>query len=233
LTYRPGAVVASRAMPGPLLLVVESGAVAAHLDTAGTLLRAARTSEPTSGDCLLYAGDRLLLPASTSAAFRSMGTAPAVALVAGVLPATRAKSGLERISMVRSDTESMRWNPDWSPGAMVESLAGGWAIDLTTPSAAIEIARVTLGPGEQTALAAHGVQALAVETGTLTMSIDRGLGWLQRPAESDESLTPGAKATLLHQEGALLQSGASATLRNDSRAPLQVLLLTVTPADAA
>ena len=72
-----------------------------------------------------------------------------------------------------------------------------------------------------------------METGTLTMSIDRGLGWLQRPGESDESLTPGTKATLLHQEGALLQSGASATLRNDSRAPLQVLILTVTPTDAA
>ena len=145
LTYRPGAVVASRAMPGPLLLVVESGVVVAHFDSVGTLLRTARTSELASGECLLSAGDGLVLPASTSAAFRSMGTAPAVALVAGVLPATLAQSGLGRISMVRGDTESMRWNPDWSPGATVESLAGGWAVDLTTPSAALEIARVTLG----------------------------------------------------------------------------------------
>ena len=219
LTYRPGAVVASRVMPGPLLLVVESGAVAAHLDTSGKPFRAACASEPASGDCLLSAGDRLLLPTSTPATFRSMGTAPAVVLAAGVFPATLASSGLERISMVHGDSDSVRWKSAWSPGATVESLAGGWAVDLTTPSAAIEIARVTLGPGEQTVVAAQGVQALAVESGTLTMSIDHGLGWLQRPEESDESLNPGATVTLLHQEGALLQAGASATLRNDGSGP--------------
>jgi hypothetical protein len=233
LTYRPGANASNLAMPGPYLLVVESGVVATHLESAGTLVRAAKTSQAVAGDAFLHVGDCLLVPASTPASFTSAGGAPAMVIAAGVFPASLANIGLARSSTSSGQMVTTRWNSDWSPGAAVEPLAGGWAIDLTATPATIGLERVNLRPGAQISLPAQEVQALAVETGALTLGSDYGLVWLQHADGIDNWLNPGAMAVLLPAEGALLQSGASATLRNDGSGPLQILILTVAPSDAA
>jgi hypothetical protein len=223
LIYRAGAAGSSRALPGPLLLAVESGVLTAHVDGTGDLHRANGITEPANGDLLLRVGDGLSLPASAAASFRNDDAVPTVALAAGVFPATAELGGAGRMA-------TTRWDDDWTPGATVQELAGGWAVDLSAGPATVEIARVNLRPGSDTALAAPGAAAIALDAGALTMTAGQGLVWLQHPDGSDEWLSPGAAATLLPRDGALLQSGAHATLRNDGSGPLLAVVLSIVPA---
>lgn len=223
LIYRAGAAGSSRALPGPLLLAVESGVLTARVDGSGDLLRANGITESANGDLVLHAGDGVSLPAASAASFRNDGATPAVALGAGVFPATAELGGAGRMA-------TTRWDDNWTPGATVQELAGGWAVDLSAGPAALEIERVDLRPGDGTALAASGAAAIAVDAGALTMTAGQGLIWLQHPDGSDEWLSPGAAATILPRNGALLQSGARATIRNDGSGPLLAIVLSVAPA---
>jgi hypothetical protein len=223
LIYRAGAAGSSRALQGPLLLAVESGVLTAHVDGSGDRFRANGITEPANGDLLLHAGDSLSLPAAAAASFRNDGASPAVALAAGVFPTSAQLGGAGRMA-------TTRWDDDWTPGATVQELAGGWAIDLAAGPATGAHQRVNLRPGDGTTLAASGVAAIAVDAGALTMTAGEGLVWLQHPDGSDEWLSPGAAATLLPRNGALLQSGTQATIRNDGSAPLLAVVLSVAPA---
>jgi hypothetical protein len=236
LTYQPGTSGGREALPGPLLLIVDAGALAARLDTPGRLHRAtvadASSVGVCRGDCRLDAGDSLLLPSMTVAAFQSIGAAPAVVWAAAVLPAAATEADIGRVRAALGRADPPRWAPAWSPGALVSPLAGGWAIDLDAPAATLTLARLSLDPGADGTLPAVGTQALTVETGALTLETEHGLVWLQRPGEGDEWLEPTTPATLLSGESALLQAGASARLRDAGAGPLQLAILTVAPADA-
>jgi hypothetical protein len=222
LTYAAQTSGVSHALPGPLLLVVESGALSVHADAAVPLFSA---GHPTSAanDLVLRPGDGLLLPTATAAAFRNNGTVPAVALAAGIIPASPAESKLGRVGPAS-------WPEAWSPGASVQPLAGGWLIGVAPGPATIDLRRVSLPSGGTLPLTAPGPVDLAVETGALTLSARGGLVWQQPPDGPDVLIAPASAATLLPGDAALLQDEASVSLRNDGSGPVLALVLTVAPA---
>jgi quercetin dioxygenase-like cupin family protein len=226
LIYGPGAAGDRRALPGPLLLIVEAGSLTVQVTGAAHRLPADQAT-PTE-EHTLSAGDSLVLPARTTAAFRNDGSGPVVALAAGVFPTSAMASATVGVGSPLGHA-APAWVKDGSPGATVELLAGGWMVDLTPGSAAMELRRLSLPPGAGEPLVATDAVALAVETGALSVVRGQGLIWLHHPDSSDDALSPGTEATLLPGDGALLQAGADVTLRNAGSSPLQLLVLTVAP----
>jgi len=222
LLYAPGADGPSHALSGPLLLVVESGSLTAHLAGSGQLVHADRTAEAAEGTLSLRVGDNLVLPAATPAAFHNGGDVPVIALVAGVFPAVAVASGLGRIGPAR-------WADAWSPGATVQPLVGGWMLDLPSGPSTVALRRMSLRPGDGVPLTAPGPAILAVETGALTLVADQGMVWRQPPDGPDTLVGPDSQTTLLPDDGALLPGEAGVTLRNNGSSPLQLLVLTVDP----
>jgi hypothetical protein len=223
LIYAPRSGGSSRALSGPLLLVVESGLLTVHAEAGAQLLRADQPPVEKK-ELLLRPGDGMLLPAATGAAFRNDESVPAVAIAAGVFPATAAQSKLGR----RAGPAS--WPADWSPGATVQALAGGWLVDTSSGPAALALQRLTLPARTSMPLTEPGPVDLAVETGALTLDVSGGLVWLQHPDGPDAMIAPGSGATLLPSDAALFQDEAGITIRNDGSCPLLALLLTVAPA---
>jgi hypothetical protein len=226
LTYAPGMGGARRTLPGPLLLAVETGALEVQLGGPGQLVHADDPPAIVEGPFTLVAGDSLALPAATAAAFRNAGTVPAVALAAGVFPAEVAE-GLVHGRDPLNHPDRVGWVADGSPEASVQPLAGGWLIDTPRGPVPLELRRMSLRPGESVPLTTSGAMALVVETGALTLVVGGGLVWLQHPDGGDAWIAPASDATLLPDDGALLQSRATATLRNAGSGPLLVLALTV------
>jgi hypothetical protein len=225
LTYAPGAG-GHHALPGPLLLAVESGTLTVQLDGMGQVQRAERTSQAAPGMLVLRPGDALVLPTATGAAFANAGSQPVVALAAGVFSSGVVASRFGRVGLAH-------WAEDWSPGASVQPLAGGWLVDASPGPATITLERVSVRPGDQVPLTAPGPADLAVETGALTLEARGGLVWQQHPVGPNASVAPASAATLLPGDAALLQEEASVSLRNAGSGPLLVLMLTVEPAKQA
>jgi quercetin dioxygenase-like cupin family protein len=222
LTYQPGASGPTWRLPGPLLLVVESGTLAAALERPGHLVRADGRADTADGAVLLHPGDSLAVLATTPAEFHRADSTPAVVLAVGVFPAGAASPELPaRVDRV------------WSPAAKVTLLAGAQELTRTDLSAQISLTRVVLAPGARMPLATSGTRLLAVEAGALTLRAERGLISVEHPGDSDVSLSRGVSAILLVGDGAILQHAASATLRNDGNGPLQLLVLAVDPSGAA
>lgn len=224
LTYRPGASGPTWRLPGPLLLVVESGTLAAALERPGHLVRAHGTAERAAGALLLHPGDALAVSAATPAEFHSADTTPAVVLAVGVFPADGAGTN--------GSVLTANLGRVWSPAAKMTLLAGAQETTQMEPLTQLSLSRVLLAPGARMPLAMTGTQLLAVDAGALTLKAERGLVMVKHPGESDAWLSPDATATLLAGEGAILQHAASASLRNDGSGPLQLLVLTVDPDDA-
>ena len=221
LIYAPGAG-GRHAVPGPSLLAVESGALTVQLAGAGKFLPADGAATSATGLVVLDAGDGMLLPLGTGAAITNAGAEPAVALAAGVVPSGVSGSRFGRVGLAR-------WDEAWSPGAVVQPLAGGWLVDAASRPAAIALRRVWVRPDDPVTLTAPGSLDLAVETGVLTLDVRGGLVWQQPPAGPNQVIAPPRAATLLPGDAALLQEEASVTLRNGGRSPLLVLALTVAP----
>lgn len=221
LIYAPGDGGSARALPGPLLLVVDAGVLTVHLDGPAHLLQGEQAQLVSAGDVALQPGDGLLLPQATAAAFRNRGAVPAVALVASVVSSGGGASLFGRTGLAS-------WNASWSPGATVQPLAGGWIGSETAASATLTVQRLIIPSGESHPLLAPGPVDLAVETGVLTLQALGGLVWQQPPTGPDQAIAPLQTAVLLPGDAALLQEVASVTLRNDSRGPLVLLALSVT-----
>jgi hypothetical protein len=86
LRWLPGSGGQSRTWPGPLLLVVEAGALTAEL--AGPALVVRADGRPTTASWLLLEpGDQLTLPGGTPAALRDAGTIPTMVVAAALMPA--------------------------------------------------------------------------------------------------------------------------------------------------
>ena len=232
LTYAPGASGPSRALPGPFLLVVEVGSLAVQLNGTGQLLRANQAPAASTGAMTLHVGDGLVLPTVTTAAFRNDESVPVVALAAGVFPTHMEQDSSTPVGTSPDRMGSARWIDDGAPRMSVQPLVGGWVVDLAKGSAALTLRRVTLRPGDSAPLTAAGPIALAIETGALTLSAGGGLIWVQHPNGGDEWTAPASVATLLSGDGALLQTGAIATVRNDGSGPLLLLEFAVTPAES-
>jgi hypothetical protein len=220
LTYFPDHGGAPQTLPGPWLLAVESGALTVHLEGAGTLWRGEDPPQAAQGALVLHAGDALDLPTNMTVHVHNAGTAPAVALAAGVFANVGRTTARGRI-------DSVLWDTSWSPGATVKPLGGGWLIAPPTGATTITLQRLSLAMGAQMPLRPPGAAILAVETGALTLRGEQGLLWRQTVGGPDDWIDPAYPATLLPGEGALLQNRPEVTLRNDGSAPLLVLLLTV------
>lgn len=220
LTYLPDHGGAPQTLPGPWLLIVESGALTVHLEGAGTLWRGGTLPQAVQSPLVLHAGDGLGLPASVTAHVHNAGTVPAVALAAGAFhtvgPAKPPGNG-----------DPVRWDAAWSPGATVQPLGGGWLMAPPTGPTTITLQRLSLAMGAQLSLSPPGAAILAVESGALTLRGDQGLLWRQTAGGPDAWIDPAYPATLLPREGVLLQDQPKVTLRNDGSAPLLVVLLTV------
>ena len=232
LTYAPGSGGSSRALPGQLLLAVESGTLTVHLDGAGQLLQQDQPAVRAQGRLTLDAGDGLVLPAATAAAFRNEESVPVVALGVGLFPAAVAR-GPASVGLPQGHTAPARWADDASPGASAQPLAGGWLVDSAGGPVAVELRRMSLPPQGKAAWSGDGAAVLAVETGALTLTVGQGLAWQQPPDGPDAWIAPASAATLLPGDGALLQDRPRITLRNDGSGPLLLLMLTVTPAERA
>lgn len=225
LTYAPGARGLRHTSPGPLLLVVEYGALTVSLEGPGQHFRPDQTLA-AAGDLALHVGDGLMLPATTAAAFQNRGTLPAVALAVGIFPTTALPR--EPVPIGLSPGECVWWRDAWSPGAAVQPLGGGWLVDPPSGPVSIALHRLSLRPrGSLTQAAPHAV-ILAVEAGALTI-VAGGRGWLQHPDGPDDGMRPGADVAVLPGDAAVLREMDSITLRNDGRGPLLVLAATVVP----
>jgi hypothetical protein len=191
-----------------------------HLGDSGTLWRGDTPPHTVQGPLVLHAGDGLGLPTTMTAHFHNDGTVPVVALAAGVFANVGRTSAPGKV-------ESVRWDAAWSPGATIQPLGGGWLIAPPTGPSTITLQRLSLAMGAQLPVSSPGAAILSVETGALTLLGDEGLMRRQTPNGPDAWIDPAHLVTLLPGEGVLLQDQPEVTLRNDSSAPLLVLLLTV------
>ena len=232
LTYAPGSGGSSRALPGQLLLAVESGTLTVHLDGAGQLLRQDQPAVRVQGRLTLDAGDGLVLPAATAAAFRNEKSVPVVALGVGLFPAAVAR-GPASVGLPQGHTAPARWVDEVSPGASARPLDGGWLVDSAGGPAAVELRRMSLPPQGEAEWSGDGAAVLAVEAGVLTLVVRQGLVWEQTPDRPDAWAAPASETTLLTGDGALLQDRPQIGLRNDGSGPLLLLMLTVTPSSSA
>jgi quercetin dioxygenase-like cupin family protein len=223
LIYAPGASGPRRALPGPLLLAIESGALTVDLGGAAQRLRPDRVTTVAAGELTLRAGDGLVLPLAISAAVHNDGPVPVVALAAGVFPAGAA-------AWIMGRSGPARWADDWSPGATVQPLVGGWLVDPPSGPAVIALRRLFIRPEASGPLTAKGPVVLAVEAGAPRMVAERGSVWRQPPDGPDAWLDSASEVTLLPDDGALLHEESSVTLRNEGSGPALVLVLTVEPA---
>jgi hypothetical protein len=230
LIYAPDSGGPSRALPGPLIVVVEAGSLDADCTGTALVRRADGTTAIDTGAVALHAGDRLTLPASTEAGFRNDDATPALLLAAGVFPARIIPATVAQQRLIATTTPS-RWDDYWSPGATIQSLAGGWLMDAPAGPTTLDLRRLVLAPGASVPAATSGGMAIGVEAGALTLMLARGIAWVQTPHGPDnELLADAGAATLLPGDGTLIPSAASAMLRNDGSGPLLAIVLTVAPA---
>lgn len=229
LIYPPGSGGSSRILPGTLLLVVEAGSLTANLTGPAEIVRADGLPTMAATRLILQPGDRLLAPTSTPVAFRNEGATPALVLAAGVFPARIVSMPAPPQRLIASATP-FRWDAYWTPGATIQSLAAGSITDPPPGGVTLELRRLDLAPGAQAPLLARDGMAIGVETGALTLTLARGLAWVETPDGPDALLGNAGVATLLPGDGALIQNQAAGMLRNDGGGPLLILVLTVSPA---
>jgi hypothetical protein len=224
LIYAPHVAGPGRRLPGPVLLVVESGALTVHVEGFGHLSRPQQPPRTVRGAILVRAGDGLTLPTATTVAVDNAGSVPAVALAASVFPA---------VATTRPPGRSgpARWGLDWASGATVQPLGGvGLVKPDVEPSITIALHRLSLAPVDTVPVTATGEMVLAVEAGTLELETVAGMVWRQTPSGTNDWLELGRRVTLLPADGALVHANASVTLRNAGSGPVLALVVTIEPA---
>ncbi|MGH2613963.1 MAG: hypothetical protein ACRDJC_01885 [Thermomicrobiales bacterium] len=254
LTLEPGAAMPELFSGGPVLLLVESGALMVRVDGPATIHRSggdggAEREETAAGEFMLASGDRLALAADTGYELRTLGNETAVVLSAAALAGdggmtnrwVRART-LDEVLFTAMAPESVaRANEPtaWPLGVRGALLADG-VITANPPTAAtLGLARLTLQP--HAALPIHhvrGAEVLAVEAGTAIVDVIGGDGaMLPRPDAILASIWPhgGSSARdprIVSGGGAVLQPGASVGVRNLGDGPLVLLILTLEPEPA-
>ncbi|HEU5433692.1 MAG TPA: hypothetical protein VFU81_18635, partial [Thermomicrobiales bacterium] len=179
LLYPPGSGGLSRSLPGPLLLVVEAGSLAADVGGEAQIVRADGAAEIATGNLTLHSGDGIHVPSGDAAAFQNRGTNPAVVLAAGAFAYTVTPDPTAHSLDPRTGT--MRWLDAWSPGASVQPIAGGWLADPPSTPMTLVLRRLNLAPGSQLPLPMSDGMVVGVEAGVLTVAMTQGLAWRQPP----------------------------------------------------
>jgi hypothetical protein len=202
VTLAPGGWRCAPGVDGLHLLVVEAGEVAVAVDAApGATLGA----DPP----VLDSGDWRFLPERGAYEVRNLGSGPAVLLEVLATATTATQVGACAVA----------------EGATTRVLAGGQAVAVAGGPVAVAAGRVVLPPGGRLAWAGPaGAVLLAVEAGTLGLAA-AGAPWVRRGAGGAEAA--GGAATLAAGDGALLDEGAGAELRNAGDGPLRLLVVTL------
>ncbi len=162
---------------GPLLLLVETGALSVSLDNAAmasaVVLRPGSSQPPVGPTVELAAGDALALPARSRYQAGSTSEHPASVLTLRFVPLINAPNYYPNASLASLATPV--------PGTPERvSLAGGTAVRLLLPAVKVQIARLTLHPGA--ALSRHqvlGAELLTVTAGALAVDVTAGASLIQ------------------------------------------------------
>jgi hypothetical protein len=255
LTLAPGASLAELSTAGPLVLLMEHGALAVRADRPVTIRRsafgsAAARDESGVGSVRIAGGDQLVLATDTGYELSNMGNDPVVVLAAAALEGdggmtnrwVRART-LDEVLFIPGEPETVSQADApvlWPPGVQGELLADGVITTGSTAAATIGLARLTFEPSA--ALPTHhmsGAEMLVVETGSGAVDLIRGQGAI-RPRRGDvlARLWPPGDGplrvlTIAPGGSAVLQPGASAGVRNTGTEPLAMLILTFEPGPAA
>jgi hypothetical protein len=226
LIYAPGIDDPSRQLPGPVLLIVESGVLTVDIDGSGLVSRPQQPAQSVRGTILLHTGDGVTLPTATAVALHNAGSAPAVALAVSLF-----RAGATAIPLAPS--RPAREGLGWAPGATALSLGGAAILDASVQSVTIALHRLSLGPDDIVPLSAMAAMVLAVEAGTPDLEAVTGLVLRQTPDGTNVWLEPPRTIMLLPTDAALLQASASVILRNAGSGPVLALVVTVDPVPQA
>ncbi|MDQ3694420.1 MAG: hypothetical protein M3464_12450 [Chloroflexota bacterium] len=163
LTFAPLGFTTEAGRPGPTFVLIESGNLTIDADDPATVLAADGGDEPAplTGIVSVGPGDRLALPAGTAYTLRHDGAAPAVALVAVILPAGAGEAG-PAADFARD-----------AGGLTVQPLGEGVAAVLPPDRAAVTLERFVLSTGLGVP-SYPGPVLVAVEAGGFASTLDAG-----------------------------------------------------------
>lgn len=175
LTFASLGLTTEAGRPGPTFVLIESGNLTIEADDPAIVLAADGDDEPApvTGIVSLGPGDRLAVPADTAYTMRHDGGAPAVTLVAVILPAG------EGDAAPAADIA-----PD-ARGLTVQPLGEGVATVLPPDRAAVTLERFVLTTGLGVP-SYPGPVLVAVEAGGFASTLDAG----------DIQLAPGGRAAV-------------------------------------
>ena len=199
---------------GPYLYRVEAGTVTGQVDGPIAVTRAGTaTEEPLAPDAsiILNPGDVAFVPPGVASHWRNTGSSPATVLDTGVSTPGAVNGG--------------EWVTDGTVTSF-EAPIDAWPIEPPPAPAELAVHELTLEPGARLAGEPEpGLKLAGVESGTLTIV------WADR---ADPAAQTGTHET---RAGNWMDVNGSnyfaKELRNDGNEPLVLLLMTVTPIDAA
>jgi len=227
-TFDPGAKLEDFEVPGPEIIVVESGTVTigirgetedeediqAMLDLLKRATPATQPPATPSGDLFSYtmiAGDRLIVPPDMPHKMQNTGSGPASFLAAAITP-------------VAPQQPDQPWPPAGigqripATGITVQPMSVGYnvSIPLGTNPAIISIARMTFDPGATYSITDnHTPQVWYIEQGSMQFSGADSAVWYSKPASAWHGETAGTPAP---DTGAFLVAGDAVQL--DAQATL-------------
>ncbi len=254
LTLEPGASLLRLSAAGPLVLLVETGTLAVRTDLPVTIRLPARDGQAEREDTgvglsQVTAGVHLQLATDTGYDLHNAGNEPAIVLAAVAL----AGDGAMTNRWVRAETlDEALFKPGhpetvaqdsapvpWPSGVLSEMIVDGVIRESSTAST-LGVARLTLRPNATLPIhRVSGAEVLAVEAGSAAVDLVSGDGAIRprhsAPLERIWPLGdgPAKDLTIAPGGGAVLQSGASAGVRNRGIEPLEVLILSLEPGPAA
>jgi quercetin dioxygenase-like cupin family protein len=227
-TMDPGAKLEDFGVPGPEIIVVESGTITVGVrgetedeEDIQAMLDLLKRSTPDaappatpSGDLFSYtmtAGDRLVVPPDMPQNVRNMGTGPATFVAAAVTP-------------VAPRQQDQPWPPAGvsqrvpTTGTTIQPMSVGYDVSalLGTNAAILSIERMTFASGATYSITDnHTPQVWYIEQGSMQFSGADSEVWYSKPASAWHGETAGTPTPVT---GAFLVAGDSVQL--DARATL-------------
>ena len=245
-TMDPGGKLEDFGVPGPELIVIESGTVTvgvrgetedeediqAMLDLLQRATPVAGPAAQTDGDLFSYvmhAGDRLLVPPDMPQNVRNTGSGPASFLAAAITP-------------VAYGQPELPWPPAGvsqrvpATGVTMQPMSVGYDIPtgLDTSAATMAITQVTFAPGATYTISGNDVPQLwYIEQGSMQFSGSDQAVWFSKPASSWYGVaaatpTPAPSGFLVAGDAVQLQDSASLTFSSAGSGPVVATTFTVT-----
>jgi hypothetical protein len=261
MTINPGVQFTDLSVPGPTVLLVETGTLTVDMSgetdedeqleqLEGFVERAPANGTPTPTSdpvqiasvgifrITLQAGDRLLIPSDWPHAMRNDTGTPISILAAAVTPPEPATGG-------PAWPPAGAWPPGLPDGVKVRSLDAGYraVTDLPrTDATEILVERVTLQSGTSLALGPGAPHLLTVENGVLSVQCAAACPARHKDSTSTVPASPspvatganGGTVTLASGESVLIPDAVQATISTDAGSgtgPVSLISVTVAPSN--